>query len=110
MGEVRPRQEQRERVQRQQKGWCTSECFEVRGKERKCLKRLRQVPENEWERCRGEYLEARRHFRRVCEESKERWKKKMEREVKSIITEEDFWKFINQGRKKRNRGENTIVA
>ncbi len=70
---------------------------------RKSLRELRGGQDAGREELRLRYLKERRGYRDRCEQSKKIWQKKIEEEVREIKTEEEFWKFVNKGRRKRNQ-------
>ncbi len=100
--QAHPRQKYRQKQGGNQKRWWTNECVESRQRMRKGLRELRARKE-EWDVKRHQYLSARRQYKQVCKESIVKWKKKIEGEVMAIKTEEDFWKFVNKGRRHRTR-------
>ncbi len=106
---ARPKQKYQGRCGGKQASWWTVACFECRPRMRKSLWELRIARKREWESIRPKYLRERRRFREVCKVSKLIWKKKIEEEVKAIKTENDFWQFVNKGRKRRKVIRSTIA-
>ncbi len=76
---------------------------------RKGLRDLRRAKRGEWEEKRYQYLKERKGFKEVCKESKLRWKKEIEEELKAIATEENFSRFVNKGRRQRPRVQGEII-
>ncbi len=92
----------------QQAGWWTTDCLVARNRVRESLRDLRGAQEGVRQEIRQRYLGERRKIREVCEDSKRKWKRKLEGDVMAIKTEEEFWKFVNKGKRCRRWGGGNI--
>ena len=57
---------------------------------------------------REEYVKKRKEYKGWCEEERKRHREEEEEKIKAIRTEEKAWKYINRGRKRREKIDENI--
>ncbi|CAD6219941.1 GSCOCG00011532001-RA-CDS, partial [Cotesia congregata] len=78
-------------------GWWDEECRKEKSKLGKALRKSKSG-----KMIREDYIKEKKQNRKVCERKKEQEKQKWEDQVKNARSEEQIWKIVNEGRKKRD--------
>ncbi|XP_044595842.1 uncharacterized protein LOC123272891 [Cotesia glomerata] len=78
-------------------GWWDEECRIEKSKLGKALRKLKGG-----KMIREDYIKEKKQYRKVCERKKEQERQMWEDQVKNARTEEQIWKIVNEGRKKRD--------